>query len=209
MFNVDKRKHVGEKLIAHVVNFSPPLSFRTAILLGTMNSGVKAILFAGGSGSLLYPLVSDDVPKALLRVANRPLMYYPLMSLIQSKILDITVVAAAPWTPYIETYIKKFVQDPQVLAQPGAKRLKISLLNRGDSEGTADVLRNPSIENSSGDYIVLSCDYIGNVDLDKVLEHHRKSKASCTVVLREAKSEEMEAAASTKNKEKGKGSKYD
>ena len=39
---------------------------------------LQAVLLAGGSGSKMYPLTESEVPKALLPIANRPLLSYQL-----------------------------------------------------------------------------------------------------------------------------------
>lgn len=41
---------------------------------------IQPVVLAGGRGRKLYPF-TEDTPKALLPVANRPLLYYPLLYL--------------------------------------------------------------------------------------------------------------------------------
>lgn len=131
---------------------------------------IKSVIMAGGKGTRIRPLTTIR-PKPMIPVVNRPLIDYVLETIKKSGFNDIIVTLN-----YFQSHIKSHLLS----------RNDLNIMNvvekrpMGTAGGVMKVLK--YLDDS---FFVLSGDVLIDLDLNKLLEFHRKKNAVATIVLTE------------------------
>lgn len=126
---------------------------------------LKGIVLAGGSGNRLYP-ITQTACKQLLPVYNKPLINYPLATLINFGITEILIISTPQDLPQFE---KKFSNGSQL-------GLKISYEIQIRPEGIAQafILAENFVEDDNVMLILGDNIFYGDLDYKNILDSHEE-----------------------------------
>ena len=129
---------------------------------------MTGILLGGGFGTRLYP-VTKVVNKHILPVYDRPMIYYPLQTLIDSGITKIVVICGKPFEKQIQTIIENF---------PDIKKIKYSYVSQPGPLGMADAIKRCKKIVLGDNIIVIAGDNIYRDDFKEEVKNFKKGALS-------------------------------
>jgi NDP-sugar pyrophosphorylase family protein len=133
---------------------------------------MKAMVLAAGEGTRLRPL-TERLPKALVPVAGRPMIEYPLMLLRHHGIHDI-IINLHHLGDRIEAY----------LGRGGQLGLHITYSREPELLDTGGGLLKAKPFLEGGTFIVINTDVLIDLPLGELIEFHEKNEATATLALR-------------------------
>jgi len=150
---------------------------------------VKGVILAGGLGSRLYPC-TKVTNKHLLPVFNKPMIYYPLLTMVEAGLKDIMIVTGG-------NYAGDFLRILGNGSQFGIK--DISYTYQEGEGGIADALK--LAENFAEDdkiFVVLG-DNIIEDDISDDIEIFNRQKSGARIFLKEVPDPERFGVAEIEN----------
>lgn len=130
---------------------------------------IKAVLMAGGKGSRIRPLTLSR-PKPMIPVANRPMIEY-IVDKVKKSGFNELVVTLSYLKGQIKNLLEKDYPDMNIKYSVEKKPL-----------GTAGGVKKAS-KYIDDTFFVLSGDVLVDIDLNEILNFHKKNKAIATMVL--------------------------
>ena len=131
---------------------------------------MQAVIMAGGFGTRLRPL-SCNLPKPMVPVANRPMLYHIINLLKKHQITDIVMMLY-----YQPEVITDYFGD-------GSKfGVKLKYITPKADLGTAGSVRCAK-DHLKDTFLVISGDVLTDIDITEALDYHKKKNAIATMVL--------------------------
>ncbi|KAL1898926.1 Translation initiation factor eIF-2B subunit gamma [Sporothrix stenoceras] len=148
----------------------------------TKGSGLQALILCGpGSSFPTFTANPDENPKALLPIANRPMVWYPLDFCNRAGITDITLICPPSASEAIKAALST---NPFLTSLPAPSVLAPKDLDQ--TTGTAAILRLPEVrELVTTDFLVLPCDLVCELGAEKLLQAWMVKAASLADLLEE------------------------
>ena len=135
-----------------------------------MHKMPDAVVLCGGAGLRLRPVIGE-APKAMAAVAGRPFLEVLFRQLVRYG-FERAILAVGYQRDAIQSHFGASALGLQLIYSPEERAL-----------GTGGALRNAADLIETEDVLVMNGDSYTDVDLDGLVEHHRRANADASVVV--------------------------
>ena len=146
------------------------------------STGLQALILCGpGSSFPTFTSNPDESPKALLPIANRPMVWYPIDFCHRMGITDITLICPPSASKAMNS---AFSINPFLTGLPLPRPEILAPQDLDFNTGTAEILRLKEVRSLiQSDFVVLPCDLVCELAADKLLQAWMVKSASLADVL--------------------------
>ncbi|KAL1889760.1 Translation initiation factor eIF-2B subunit gamma [Ceratocystis pirilliformis] len=144
--------------------------------------GVQALILCGpGSSFTTFNSSPDENPKALLPIANRPMVWYPVDYCYRMGINDITLICPASAKDAMQAALST---NPVLTSLPHPRPEILAPAGLTQTMGTAEILRLPEVRSLvQSDFMVLPCDLVCELAGEKLLAAWMVQSASLSDIV--------------------------
>jgi mannose-1-phosphate guanylyltransferase len=142
---------------------------------------LKAVILAGGRGTRGRPF-TEYIPKAMIPVQGRPLIYYVVKYLSKFDIVDDIIILGD--FSGIGKQIEKYFENHMSFKKP------IKFIQDSQSGTGGDLIHLRSALGKSKEFILWFVDNLCPVDINKMYQFHKDSKTIATIAVRRYRKEE-------------------
>lgn len=133
---------------------------------------MKALFLAGGKGVRLQPL-TDDMPKPMVPIMNRPLLERTMINLKKSGVTEIVISSC-----YKANYIKNYFGAGEALG------LKINYIVEDFPLGTGGAIKKAGA-GFDETFLVFNSDILSDISIPEMIALHKSSNALVTIATTE------------------------
>ena len=135
---------------------------------------MKALFLAGGMGTRLQPL-TDNLPKPMVPIMNKPLLERTILKLTECGISEFVIS-----TCYHPEYIKEYFGNGSNL------NIKIDYIVEDSPMGTGGAIKMAEAYFKET-FIVFNSDILSDIDFGKMIDYHKTKKTLATIAVTEVK----------------------